>query len=77
MAEREDRYPDNARGAFYVDTSCIDCDVCRDTAPDCFTRNDTGAYSYVFRQPETAAEVELCQEALECCPVCAIGCDGE
>jgi ferredoxin len=77
MAELRDRYPENVPGKFYVDSSCIDCDVCRDTAPDNFTRNDDGGYSFVFEQPSTPEEAELCQEALECCPVEAIGCDGE
>lgn len=76
MAEFEERYPENVPGAFYVDTKCIDCDVCRDTAPDNFTRNDRGAYSYVFSQPASADDLELCQDALDSCPVGAIGRDG-
>ena len=77
MADRTDKQPGNATGAFYVDTQCIDCDVCRDTAPDFFTRNDDGGYSYVFKQPVAPDEIELCYEALQSCPVDAIGDDGE
>ena len=77
MATRIDKQPGNAPGVFYVDVQCIDCDVCRDTAPDHFTRNDDEGYSYVYRQPGTPEEVELCYEALSCCPVEAIGDDGE
>ncbi len=77
MAELEDRYEDNIAGAFYVDDQCIDCDLCRETAPDNFTRNDDGGYSYVYKQPTTDAERALAEEAMEGCPVEAIGNDGE
>jgi ferredoxin len=76
MAEIEDKLPDNTRGKFYVDNQCIDCDVCRDTAPKNFTRNDENGYSFVYKQPETPEELELCEEALNACPVEAIGDDG-
>jgi ferredoxin len=77
MASVDDKYPDNVPGTFYVDTQCIDCDVCRDTAPGNFTRNDDGGYSYVYKQPESDEEAEQCQEAMDACPVEAIGNDGE
>jgi ferredoxin len=77
MACKEDRYPDNVAGAFYVDDQCIDCDACRATAPDHFARNDDGGYSYVCRQPQGEEERARCQEALDGCPVEAIGDDGE
>ena len=76
MADREDKLPDNAPGAFYVDGQCIDCDLCRQTAPLNFERNEAEGYSYVIRQPESAEEVEQCREALDECPVEAIGDDG-
>ena len=47
MANAADKYKDNITGKFYVDTQCIDCDLCRETAPDFFTRNEDGGYSYV------------------------------
>lgn len=77
MPEKENRLPDNAPGRFYVDDQCIDCDVCRDTAPANFTRNDENGYSYVFKQPKTPEELALCVEAFDTCPVEAIGDDGE
>ena len=77
MADPKDKFEDNAPGPYYVDTTCIDCDVCRDTAPDNFTRNDDGQYSYVFKQPANEEERRLCEEALTSCPVEAIGNDGE
>lgn len=76
MAEIKDRLKDNVRGKFYVDRECIDCDVCRDTAPKNFTRNDDNGYSFVYKQPETKEEIELCEEAMNACPVEAIGDDG-
>jgi ferredoxin len=76
MAELEDKLPENVGGRFYVDRECIDCDVCRDTAPMCFTRNDENGYSFVYRQPKTAEEFALCEEARDACPVEAIGDDG-
>ena len=77
MADRKDRVLENVAGKFYVDTQCIDCDVCRVTAPANFQRNEEKGYSYVFRQPSTSEEEAACQEAMDCCPVEAIGQDGE
>ncbi|MFT5468437.1 MAG: ferredoxin [Verrucomicrobiales bacterium] len=76
MADFENKNPENSAGAFYVDEQCIDCDLCRETAPDNFTREDDEGYSYVFKQPENDGERELCGQALEICPVEAIGSDG-
>ena len=39
-------------------------------------RNDDGGYSFVTKQPEGEEEEELCREAMEGCPVEAIGDDG-
>lgn len=77
MANKDDKHPDNVGGKFYVDTQCIDCDVCRVTAPSNFTRQEEKGYSYVSKQPETPEEEAQCQEALDSCPVEAIGKDGE
>jgi len=76
LADPNDRVEESVPGAYYVDTACIDCDVCRDTAPDNFTRSDENGYSYVFKQPETEEERALCDEAMAACPVEAIGNDG-
>ena len=76
MADIDNKYEDNAKGKFYVDEECIDCDLCRETAPNCFTRNDDGGYSFVTSQPDNDEDEELCREAMEGCPVEAIGDDG-
>jgi len=77
MADKKDKHPESVTGKFYVDTQCIDCDLCRETAPDFFTRQDDGGYSYVFKQPENQEAIDKCMEALEGCPVDAIGKDGD
>jgi ferredoxin len=76
MADVANRYPENLPGKFYVDNQCIDCDLCRETAPSNFGRNDDGGYSYVYKQPTTPDEEKLCKEAMEGCPVEAIGDNG-
>jgi ferredoxin len=77
MAELDEKLPDNTAGKFYVDKNCIDCDVCRDTAPKNFMRNDDNGYSYVYHQPANKEELDLCEEAKDACPVEAIGDDGK
>jgi ferredoxin len=76
MADVANRYPENTAGKYYVDNQCIDCDLCRETAPDNFKRNEDGGYSYVFKQPESPEEEARCKEAKEGCPVEAIGDNG-
>ena len=76
MADIANRYPDNITGKYYVDNQCIDCDLCRETAPTNFTRNDDGGYSFVFKQPGSEDEEKQCKEAMEGCPVEAIGNNG-
>jgi ferredoxin len=73
MADRNNRVTENVPGRFYVDATCIDCDLCRETAPGNFRRNDEGRRSYVARQPSGPDEESACQAALEECPVEAIG----
>jgi ferredoxin len=76
MAYLKDKLRDNVPGKFYVDSQCIDCDVCRDTSPANFRRHAENGYSYVYKQPETEGEFSLCKEAFDACPVEAIGDDG-
>ena len=77
MADQELKVPENASGRFYVDETCIDCELCRELAPSNFVRWDLGRYSVVGRQPANPAEEAACREAMADCPVEAIGCDGE
>lgn len=77
MPDSANKVPGNVPGEFYVDTECIDCDLCREVAGDNFERNEDEGFSYVYKQPETDEERKLCEEAKENCPVEAIGDDGE
>jgi ferredoxin len=77
MADVSNRYEQNVQGKFYVDDQCIDCDLCRETAPANFKRDDDHGHSFLFKQPESDQEANLCREAMEGCPVEAIGEDGE
>jgi len=77
MADPREKLAENAPGRYYVDSQCIDCDVCRVTAPDNFQRSEEKGYSYVSSQPAGPEQEALCEEAMDCCPVEAIGKDGE
>ncbi len=76
MADNTDKVGGNVDGQFYVDSNCIDCDLCRQTAPDNFQRNEDEGYTFVSRQPENDDEHQACMDAMEECPVEAIGDDG-
>ncbi|MBF0105823.1 MAG: ferredoxin [Deltaproteobacteria bacterium] len=76
MADPNDKVAGNAQGKWYIDTQCIDCDLCRTTAPSVFKQNADEGFSYVYAQPKTEEDEKLCQDAKEECPVEAIGDDG-
>ncbi|RLE25718.1 MAG: ferredoxin [Acidobacteria bacterium] len=76
MADLDDKVEGSVGGKYYVDASCIDCDVCRTTAPNNFQANEDEGFSFVFKQPGNDEEEEQCEEAMEACPVEAIGDDG-
>jgi ferredoxin len=77
MADRNDIWPENVTGPFYVDRACIACDSCCTIAPVHFRMQGKDDHSALVQQPVTRAEVERCHEALANCPVDAIGADGE
>jgi ferredoxin len=77
MADKKTKWKINAEGKFYVDEQCIACDACVVHAPRFFAMNDTDGYAYVKTQPQNPKEITECQEALDGCPVEAIGSDGE
>jgi ferredoxin len=68
MANPRDKAAENIPGRYYNDTSCIDCDQCRELAPQFFKRHDDGGYTYVYRQPVTPEEVALAEDALQSAP---------
>src|SRR5688572_27789742 len=73
MARLADRLPENAPGDFFVDASCIDCDLCRQLAPDVFACSDARDQSYVHQQPADAASRTAALLALVACPTSSIG----
>ena len=75
MANKDDKVKDNVTGKWYVDSQCIDCDLCRTTAPANFKQNPDEGYSFVYKEPANDEEAKLCQQAMEECPVEAIGSD--
>lgn len=76
MASFADRLPDNAPGRYYVDASCIDCDQCRDRAPEFFTRHEESGLSIVHHQPESAEDIARVEEVIASCATSSIGNDG-
>ena len=71
MANTALRLPQNVPGDFFVDSTCIDCDACRQIAPATF--GEDGDYSIVHHQPETDDEVRRAMMALVACPTASIG----
>ena len=74
MADRRKQVSENTPGEFFVDTTCIDCDTCRQLATDVF--GETGRYSYVRSQPENASQRRHALQALVACPTGSIGYEG-
>jgi ferredoxin len=70
-SQLDERWSENVSGRYWVNKHCIDCDLCRTTAPRNFERSDDG-YSYVARQPESEQERIDCLTARNDCPVVAI-----
>jgi glyoxylase-like metal-dependent hydrolase (beta-lactamase superfamily II) len=71
MADTRRGLPQNVAGDFFVDDTCIDCDTCRQIAPDTF--RDHGGQSSVARQPASPAERRRALQALVACPTASIG----
>lgn len=76
MADKNNKYPENIAGSYFVDRSCIACDACCIAAPDHFKMDENDGHAYVGKQPSSPDEEELCKEAMEGCPVESIGNDG-
>lgn len=76
MSDPTQKHARNVPGSYYNDVSCIDCDLCREMAPTIFRRDGVEGGTYVWRQPETLADLALAEEARLSCPTESIGCDG-
>lgn len=76
MADKTNKWPENAPGKVYVDKTCISCDACCTSAPNNFKMDDENGHAFLAKQPVTPEEQDQCREAMEGCPVEAIGNDG-
>ena len=76
MPDPTDKHILNVPGAYYNDSTCIDCDLCREIAPQLFRRDADSAASYVWKQPVSTEELALAEEARAACPTETIGNDG-
>jgi glyoxylase-like metal-dependent hydrolase (beta-lactamase superfamily II)/ferredoxin len=74
MADLKRRVRENVPGDFFVDSTCIDCDACRQIAPETF--GEAAETSYVKAQPSSSAERRRALQALLACPTGSIGCLG-
>ncbi|XGC81370.1 ferredoxin [Bdellovibrio bacteriovorus] len=77
MADKSQSWKENKPGKMFVDQSCIACDACVLTAPKNFSMHEEDGHAYVTKQPDTPEEEALVKEAMEGCPVEAIGNDGD
>ncbi len=74
MAQRQLRVSQNAPGELFVDSSCIECDTCRELAPDVYGSTSSGQ-SFVLRQPQDDGAWRRALQAVVSCPTASIGAD--
>lgn len=77
MADRTRKWPQNVPGRYYVDEECMDCHLCSEIAAANFSNEPGEGHDFLSKQPESEEEEALCTEAMDSCPVEAIGDDGE
>jgi len=75
MANFKKRVVENVPGDFFVDSTCIDCDACRQIAPAVF--GEAATTSFVKAQPVSSIERRQAVRALLACPTGSIGCLGD
>jgi len=75
MANPKKRVPENVPGDFFVDSTCIDCDACRQIAPSVF--GEAAETSFVKAQPVASADRRQALQAIRACPTGSIGCLGD
>jgi glyoxylase-like metal-dependent hydrolase (beta-lactamase superfamily II)/ferredoxin len=71
MADAKRAYAENAAGDFFVDDTCIDCDLCRQIEPSVFAQRTD--HSIVYQQPGSENAVKRSAMALVTCPTGSIG----
>src|SRR5688500_8568114 len=75
MANLKKRVVENMSGDFFVDSTCIDCDACRQIAPEVF--GEAAEHSFVKKQPVFPRERRQAMHTLLSCPTGSIGSVGE
>jgi glyoxylase-like metal-dependent hydrolase (beta-lactamase superfamily II)/ferredoxin len=75
MANLKKQVQENVPGDFFVDSTCIDCDACRQIAPAFF--GEASSTSFVKVQPVSTAARRQALQALLACPTGSIGCLGD
>jgi glyoxylase-like metal-dependent hydrolase (beta-lactamase superfamily II)/ferredoxin len=75
MANSKKRLPENVDGDFFVDSTCINCDACRQIDPTVF--GEAAETSFVKTQPSSKIDRRQALQALLACPTGSIGCLGD
>ena len=66
------KHSNNAEGKFWIEQDeCVACQVCTAEAPENIRFDNASGKSYIFKQPDSDAELTAVREALEMCPVLA------
>ena len=72
MARRELAVAENVPGDLFVDETCIECDTCRELAPEVFGSLESGQ-SFVQHQPSDDSTWRRALHAVVSCPTASIG----
>ena len=70
------RLTQNKPGPFYVDSSCIFCNLCIEISPVLFEMVGDCEWAVVKRQPDNSELIAKALEALEGCPMGSIRWEG-
>lgn len=60
------------RKKYWIDSACVDCDLCGSIAPQLFKRDPAAGIYVVTKQPSTDGELSKYKRAAIMCPVDAI-----
>ncbi len=69
MKETYRKLPENVAGKYFVLDCCNACGLCKSVADTLFDSNKKGTYYFVSRQPSSAEEQAMMDEAIEFCEV--------
>ena len=76
MADRTDKVAGSIPGRYYVDCTCVPCNLCVDEAPRLMAMSADEDHALFVRQPDSPEEESQARAALQICPTEAIGDDG-